>query len=92
MTDWDGDERRAGSKIPEDIAVIKRELEFIHAFMKQQVGRYNKFEDYMKDINDKVVRMNGFKDDFKAHVAADRWMFGIFSTLLIGVLVKLFVG
>ena len=66
-------------EIKTDLALIRQKSEFI--------------DEKMDHINSKINSiMQGqiSKSSFIDHVIADRWMFGILVTLVVGVIVKLF--
>ena len=66
-------------EIKTDLALIRQKSEFI--------------DEKMDHINSKINSiMQGqiSKSSFIDHVIADRWMFGILVTLVVGVIIKLF--
>lgn len=66
------------------IALINQKLGVMEESVKNNEG-------LARDNNEKLIRLNGMREELKNHTTSDKWMFSILITLLIGVLIKGFV-
>jgi hypothetical protein len=82
---WDGVERRNEVGIQTDIAVIKEQISQVKSLLEET--RSTQLEN-----SPKLASMDSLKEDFKSHVIADRWFFGLILTTVIGIFIKLVVN
>lgn len=72
-------------QIRQDIAVIKRDLEYITKFISDD---RRKFDNHIKESDIYRKKVDGtasVKENLDSHIIGDRWMFGISFSLLIGI-------
>ena len=80
-------------KIFQDIAVIKKDIEYIREFIQDDRHKFEKHideaEGYRQRVNGlEVLRHHIAKQEvnLENHIIADRWTFGVSFSLLIGIL------
>ena len=77
-----------------DIELIKQDMQYVKTGMQKIEARYEKHLDesieYRRKVDELGVgsdeRFKSFFKDFRDHVSADKWAFGIMITVLLAIL------
>ena len=80
--------------IKSDISLIKKDVEYIKQFIEDDRERMAEHLTSSVEYRNKVIELDGMKEEFKDHKIADRWIQGLIAVTqvsIIGMLIKLVV-
>ena len=63
------------------IALINQKLGVMEESVKNNEG-------LARDNNEKLIKLNGIRNELRSHTITDRWLFGLILTILASIFIK----